>query len=1006
MDNPFVGIFDDLFRGGNGNQGGGAISQWLGDISAGGLKRLTGSLPGELANVFQKGMENAGFDKLFADTFSSAKDITMSKYYKFLLDTLKNVGDVAAKSWEKADQAAYNYGKRLGATAAQVRGLRDDIIKLNDASAKFGINYGKTLDEVIKLQSDFASVVGRSIRLTNDQLKDIAALSAVVGDDMAVKFTAQLENFGLSTTQAGQMMTQMFNKSVKQGISLEVYAKNVTEHLNKAQQYTFKRGVEGLAAMAEKAAKMKMDMEQAFRLAEKASTVESAVDVSAQLQVLGGEFTQFADPLALLHDSLLDVEGLNDRLAGLVSRMGYFDKNTGQIQIAAQDKIRLKTAANAMGVDYNALIESATHQAKRNEIEAQMSGLGNIPEQYKELLMNTAQFQNGVAGIRGADGTFKKLASLNGNDLKMLAENSKSDSDNIRDIARMLRGMTDMREGMEKEKENERATMYAEQAETIKGIYKDLGESKEALQQLVKLELRTAVMDNLVIPTWDLTKKGYGFVRDLIGKGVGKKEHGGLIKTHSEGDVITNGDIGKEYLLNSAQYGEFIVNKKSTAQHLGLLKAINADKTGSLKIKQNEEGTSSSFLSNNMGFAMTGLNVLSVNRQLDGMLFNPDKFFNQRNPFTDTLRSLNENLEKQRWTYQNVNLKSSGRKIVSNEIKRLENRIAAAERLENTYNARTAKWAKGIKMGTTIGGGAIAGIGALASSIQGYRADDTFIMDKGKAVGGTIGATVGATAGATAGAALGAIAGPVGMMIGSAAGQFIGKHAGEAIGKGNQFRRTRKFNEFQSEIASASGRNQFARIQGNFSVAEQRHLKNALNDGALFESELSEDLLEKFKRSGNEHLIVNKKYAKGGLLKGNSHAFGGININNEAEGGEFIINKASTAKSMGLLNKINEGSVNDSNIRPSEPMGKQMKVKESYPTNSQNRQVMKMEPIDININGTIKLDTGDKTFDISKELFNNPTLINKLTDIITKQINIDEYGALNRKEYTRRYSSI
>ena len=148
MDNPFVGIFDELFRGGT-------ISQWLGDISAGGLKRLTGSLPGELANVFQKGMENAGFDKLFTDTFSSAKDIIMSKYYKFLLDTLKNVGDVAAKSWEKADQAAYNYGKRLGATAAQVRGLRDDIIKLNDASAKFGINYGKTLDEVIKLQSDF-----------------------------------------------------------------------------------------------------------------------------------------------------------------------------------------------------------------------------------------------------------------------------------------------------------------------------------------------------------------------------------------------------------------------------------------------------------------------------------------------------------------------------------------------------------------------------------------------------------------------------------------------------------------------------------------------------------------------------------------------------------------------------------------------------------------------------------------------------------------------------------
>lgn len=958
MGNPFVDIFDKAFNGQNGT-GGGVISQWLGDISAGGLKAFTGSLPKELANVFQKGMQNAGFDKIFSDTFSSARDVFMSQYYKMLLDTLKSVGDVAAKSWEKADQAAFNYGKRLGATASQVKSLRDDIIRLNDTGAKFGINYGKSLDEVIKLQSEFASAVGRTVRLTDTQLKDIAALSAVVGDDMAVKFTAQLENFGLSTTQAGEMMTQMFNKSVKQGISLEVYAKNVTEHLSKAQQYTFKRGVEGLTAMAEKAAAMKMDMEQAFRLAERTSTVENAVNISAQLQVLGGEFTQFADPLALLHDSLLDIEGLNDRLSGLVSQMGYFDKNTGQIQIAAQDKIRLKTAAEAMGVDYSKLIESATHQAKRNEISSQMSGLGNIPEEYKELLMNTAQFQNGIAGIRGADGSFKNLARLNADDLKLLAENSKSDSDNIRDIAQMLRGMTDIREGMEKEKENVRAAEYQTQAEHIKGIYKDLGESKEALQQLVKLELRMAVMNNMVKPAW-------GILQGIRGKANGalmKKEHGGLIRTHSSGGgVITNGEPGREYILNSAQHGEFIVNKSSVMQYLPLLNLINADIHGSLLKTQS---------SMNGNFDAQ----LKESRQLSRMNSIEMRTLDKNSKAYNKLMDANLKLEKER------------HEMIKNK---------------NAADAKFAKISKISKIGMGVGMGVASGVGALTSSISGYRADDTMVMDKGKAIGGTIGST----AGAVIGTALGSFAGPLGMMIGSAAGQYVGKAIGETVGSGNQFRRTRKFNEFQSEIASASGRNQFAIIQGNFSVAEQRHLKNALNDGTLFESELSEDLLEKFKRSGNEHLIVNKKYAKGGLLKGNSHAFGGININNEAEGGEFIINKASTAKSMGLLNKINEGSVNDSNIRPSEPMGKQMKVKESYPTNSPNRQVMKMEPIDININGTIKLDTGDKTFDISKELFNNPTLINKLTDIITKQINIDEYGALNRKEYTRRYSSI
>ena len=67
-------------------------------------------------------------------------------------------------------------------------------------------------------------------------------------------------------------------------------------------------------------------------------------------------------------------------------------------------------------------------------------------------------------------------------------------------------------------------------------------------------------------------------------------ENGGIIKTHSEGDLITNGTPGREYILNSAQHGEFIVNKQATKHHLELLRAINADKNGNLRINQRENG--------------------------------------------------------------------------------------------------------------------------------------------------------------------------------------------------------------------------------------------------------------------------------------------------------------------------------------------------------------------------------------------------------------------------------
>lgn len=1010
--NPFFGM------GRSANIGGG-VGDALGSLTNRTISGLADFLPKELGDTLAKGLKNSNLGKVFGDAF---ENILLASKYQQLIDTLKQTGEAVSKSWEKADQAAFNYGKRIGLTSTQVKALRNDILNLSEAGAQFGIRYGKSLDEVIKLQTDFSAELGRNIKLTNSQLKDIAALSAVVGDEMAVKFSAQLENFGMSTTQAGELMTQMFNKSVKQGISLETYAKNVGDNLHLAQQYTFKRGVDGLTAMAEQAAKMKMDMQQVISLANKLDSIESAVNMSAELQVLGGPFSQFADPMALLHGSMLDMEDLSDRLTNLVGQIGFFNKNTGQIDIGAFERLRLKSAAASMGVDYGKLVESATQQAKRKEIEAQMSGLANIPEQYRELIMNTAQFQNGVAGIRGANGEFKGLSSLNGKDLRLLADFAKSDSENIRDIATMLRGMTDIREGVEKEKENERAVMYRNQSETIKGIYDKVGQSAESLQQLVKIELSNVVANSVMKPVENLGGK----LVELAMTAVTKKEKGGIIRTHSEGDVITNGTPGREYILNSAQHGEFIVNKQSTAHHLGLLRAINADKGGKLQIAKHDEG---GVIGNNSGNALSSLNYYglmtqyqltsSLKKGLNNLYTGSKGYINLQNKLSSSLTDINkmktdiaskqlklnraQDIMRRNAPGSKLHLQS---KYLSDKLSKEIDGINKNLNMSNRNFDRMVKIqdkiiGKEIRLTKIVNGSmsALAGVSAGINSLQGYKSDGTMILNKGKAVGGTIGSTIGATAGA----ALGSLAGPIGMMIGGAVGEFAGKAIGETIGKGSTSRRGSKRIEFANELDGRAS-NVFMGIKGDFSTSEMRKIKDKMKDGNLREYELDKNLVEKLKQTGNADIFT-KKFKRGGLLKGRSHENGGILLN-EAEGGEFIINKNSTAKSMGLLNKINNGNINDSNIKPIEPMGKQMKVKESQSYNNPSNQTMKMEPIDININGTIKLDTGDKTFDISKELFNNPTLINKLTDIITKQINIDEHGAFSRKDYRRRYSSV
>lgn len=58
-------------------------------------------------------------------------------------------------------------------------------------------------------------------------------------------------------------------------------------------------------------------------------------------------------------------------------------------------------------------------------------------------------------------------------------------------------------------------------------------------------------------------------------------------------------------------------------------------------------------------------------------------------------------------------------------------------------------------------------------------------------------------------------------------------------------------------------------------------------------------------------MIKKQKYAKGGLLKGNSHQLGGIPVGNtgiEVEGNEYVVNKKSTQKNLPLIDYINSSN--------------------------------------------------------------------------------------------------
>ena len=388
--------------------------------------------------------------------------------------------------WGKIDQAASKFAKSVGTGAVGMERLRKGAIQAVQ-KGRFGAKYNVSADELIGMQESYSNTIGRNIQISASDQENMAAMFRVMGEGGG-DFAAKLENFGLSYTDAANKAGKMFKEAGKYGISFDKYSKNVANNIKLAQNYTFKNGIKGLESMAKKATAMKLDMQQVASFADKVSTVEGAINTGAQLQVLGGSFAQFSDPMGMMNEALTDMEGLQDRFEKMIGGLGNFDAQKGEIAISAFDKQRIKVAAEAMGMSYDQVMETAMAKGRQKFIGGQIANKG-YTEDEQELLKNIATVQNGKATVSYVDSSGKKqevnLAekSLSKTDLEMIKQQTQSESDDIKDIATTLRGWDDVMQGTKKQYENTKAAIIERRGWGVKAknIVEHVGESNRLL---------------------------------------------------------------------------------------------------------------------------------------------------------------------------------------------------------------------------------------------------------------------------------------------------------------------------------------------------------------------------------------------------------------------------------------------------------------------------------------------------------------------------------------------
>jgi hypothetical protein len=243
------------------------------------------------------------------------------------------------------------------------------------------------------------------------------------------------EKIGIGLNKSIENLEEASVNSLSLGLSAQKVVQTMRSEISKLNEYGFQNGVRGLERMAQKALEFRMNMNSVFQIADKVFNPEGALDLVANLQVLGGAIGDFNDPLKLMYMATNDVEGLQDALIGAAGSLATYNTEQGRFEITGVNLRRAKAMAQELGISYQELATGAIAAAERTSAASAMLRSGLImDEKDREFITNIARMEDGEMKILVPDSLVEKLGGqteislekLTDTQAEVLLENQKA----------------------------------------------------------------------------------------------------------------------------------------------------------------------------------------------------------------------------------------------------------------------------------------------------------------------------------------------------------------------------------------------------------------------------------------------------------------------------------------------------------------------------------------------------------------------------------------------------
>lgn len=383
-----------------------------------------------------------------------------------------------ASMWMKYNHQAMSDAKMLGITSKE--SARAYTVTMMENSNQLMRAFGMNQEQVAKMQETYSKVTGRATLLTQEQMKDIAASSQLMGEETVSSAIQMMNEMGTTSETATELLDKNFARAVNTGLNTVKASEEFVKNMSLANKLSFKNGVDGISKMTNLSQRIKLNLQEVANVADKFSTIEGAIQSSAQLQMLGGAGAMFGgNPMQMMYEALADPEALFERMGEMAGQQARFDRKTGESRIDPVQMQIIREQEKALGMSPGSLIQSAKQQAALKDIRHYNQSLyGKIDnsfdrqeaEDLKATVENKATFnkekQQWEIAFTDKDGMMGKPKALDELSLEDLKNIQKDRLDpvedikgNVRKIASALVSLKNRKQSLIDQKETNKAIL-------------------------------------------------------------------------------------------------------------------------------------------------------------------------------------------------------------------------------------------------------------------------------------------------------------------------------------------------------------------------------------------------------------------------------------------------------------------------------------------------------------------------------------------------------------------